>query len=207
MGIHRIITTNPKAFVCHEENLIRAMAIANALKPLFPTYDFVVQSDQPIFELPDANHFILDAVKSTAFQGKIDKIPAVTQHSIERSQEPSCKKCGSLDVRKDALAAWDKDSQQWELLSTHDQEYCGKCEDETHLVWKTCDYTAPKYTVSVMVEVGTEYVVHIQAGDVDAASDAAIDKVLADGNMEMSQVENASVTLILEGWPTVLFKD
>lgn len=42
-----------------------------------------------------------------------------------------CKYCGSYDVRRDAWAAWDYDSQQWVLEETFDNEYCKDCEGET----------------------------------------------------------------------------
>lgn len=39
-------------------------------------------------------------------------------------QKPTCSECGSDDVRADAFAAWDADSQQWEVSETYDKGGC-----------------------------------------------------------------------------------
>jgi len=45
-----------------------------------------------------------------------------------------CSTCGSDDVRRDAMAAWNVDKQEWELAAVMDQGYCeGKCEGECSL--------------------------------------------------------------------------
>lgn len=45
-----------------------------------------------------------------------------------------CIKCGSDDVRADAFAAWDVESQQWEIVETYDKgAWCECCNDETRL--------------------------------------------------------------------------
>ena len=41
-----------------------------------------------------------------------------------------CPDCGSTDVTRDASADWNVDTQKWELYTTYDACYCGKC-DET----------------------------------------------------------------------------
>lgn len=44
-----------------------------------------------------------------------------------------CEKCGSDLVTLDAWAEWDVDQQEWVLGATYDQNFCDKCEGETHL--------------------------------------------------------------------------
>lgn len=42
-----------------------------------------------------------------------------------------CDKCGSEDVLRDATAAWNEATQDWELAGVQDQGYCeGECEGE-----------------------------------------------------------------------------
>jgi len=43
---------------------------------------------------------------------------------------PVCDVCGSADLIKDAAAAWDRDRQEWSLLSTYDSTTCQRCERE-----------------------------------------------------------------------------
>jgi len=38
-----------------------------------------------------------------------------------------CNNCGSENVLKDAYAAWNVDSQQWELSNTFDNNICDDC--------------------------------------------------------------------------------
>ena len=42
-----------------------------------------------------------------------------------------CSNCGSENVRRDAWAAWDADSQTWELAVVFDAGYCDDCGDAT----------------------------------------------------------------------------
>jgi hypothetical protein len=44
-----------------------------------------------------------------------------------------CTDCGSTDVRRDATAAWNTETQEWELCAVQDQGYCEKCEGEAKL--------------------------------------------------------------------------
>ena len=44
-----------------------------------------------------------------------------------------CSHCGSDDVRRDAYAAWDVGSQEWELAAVFDQGYCEDCGGEATL--------------------------------------------------------------------------
>jgi hypothetical protein len=52
-------------------------------------------------------------------------------------EKPTCSECGSDDVRADAFAAWNAESQCWEVASTHDKggccEGCGK--GDVRFVW------------------------------------------------------------------------
>jgi hypothetical protein len=44
-----------------------------------------------------------------------------------------CSKCGSDDVRRDADAAWNVTTQDWELNAVYDQGYCEICGGEASL--------------------------------------------------------------------------
>jgi Protein of unknown function (DUF3768) len=52
---------------------------------------------------------------------------------------PTCSKCGSERVVRDAWGCWNPASGLWELEDVFDQEFCKKCEAETHFVWKRVD--------------------------------------------------------------------
>lgn len=47
----------------------------------------------------------------------------------ERKQ-PVCPDCGSTEVRLDAYAAWNTESQDWELSATFDSCTCEDCGEE-----------------------------------------------------------------------------
>lgn len=42
----------------------------------------------------------------------------------------NCTECGSTDVRIDAWASWNEETQEWELAETYDNPYCMECEGE-----------------------------------------------------------------------------
>jgi hypothetical protein len=44
-----------------------------------------------------------------------------------------CSNCGSEDVRRDADASWNEETQEWELLCVYDNATCEDCEGETSL--------------------------------------------------------------------------
>lgn len=44
-----------------------------------------------------------------------------------------CTTCGSDQVLLDAWAAWNPDTQKWELSSTFDSAYCEKCMGECQI--------------------------------------------------------------------------
>jgi hypothetical protein len=45
-----------------------------------------------------------------------------------------CAHCGSDDVRADAYAQWDVETQKWEIAQTFDKgAYCSKCDGETRI--------------------------------------------------------------------------
>lgn len=52
---------------------------------------------------------------------------------------PTCKSCGSERVARDAWACWNPQTGLWEIENVFDQEYCHKCEGETHFVWKRAE--------------------------------------------------------------------
>jgi hypothetical protein len=64
---------------------------------------------------------------------------------IERKKQVKvCYHCGSGDVLCDAYAAWDVDSQQWELSSTFDKgAFCNACDGETRIVSKPVECDEP----------------------------------------------------------------
>jgi len=45
-----------------------------------------------------------------------------------------CANCGSSEVRKDAWAAWDLNTQQWDLAAIYDHAYCLDCDARTTIV-------------------------------------------------------------------------
>ena len=44
-----------------------------------------------------------------------------------------CDICGSADVKKDAYASFDVETQQWELHSIYNAAYCDKCGSEASI--------------------------------------------------------------------------
>jgi hypothetical protein len=52
---------------------------------------------------------------------------------------PTCRHCGSENVRADAYAAWSVDSQQWEIVTIFENTDCEDCGGETSLDWKGID--------------------------------------------------------------------
>jgi hypothetical protein len=45
-----------------------------------------------------------------------------------------CSHCGSDDVRADAYAEWDVESQKWEIAQTFEKgAYCNECDGETRI--------------------------------------------------------------------------
>lgn len=55
---------------------------------------------------------------------------------------PTCERCGSERVTRDAFAFWDPETGLWELESVFDPEYCHACEGKTTFVWKRKDTLA-----------------------------------------------------------------
>jgi hypothetical protein len=47
-----------------------------------------------------------------------------------------CADCGGEDVSRDASAAWNEETQQWELKSVFDAGYCEDCSEEVTLETK-----------------------------------------------------------------------
>lgn len=44
-----------------------------------------------------------------------------------------CSHCGSENVRRDAWATWDVESQSWELATVFDAGFCDDCDGEASL--------------------------------------------------------------------------
>ena len=52
-------------------------------------------------------------------------------------QIPVCSLCGSENIKADAYAVWDPETQQWELSETFDKgAYCQGCDGETRIDWR-----------------------------------------------------------------------
>ena len=52
-------------------------------------------------------------------------------------QIPVCSHCGSENVKVDAYAVWDAETQQWEVSETFDKgAYCQECDGETRVDWR-----------------------------------------------------------------------
>ena len=45
-----------------------------------------------------------------------------------------CEVCGSDDVSRDALGAWNVATQQWEVRGVLDDAYCNRCDAKRRLV-------------------------------------------------------------------------
>ena len=53
-----------------------------------------------------------------------------------KKEKPVCRTCGSDDVKADAYAAWDVDTQDWQVADVYDKgAWCAACEDECRLEW------------------------------------------------------------------------
>jgi hypothetical protein len=57
---------------------------------------------------------------------------------------PTCGRCGSEDVVRDAWAAWNPNTGLWELQQVFDHAVCESCEETTEFVWKKCGETPPE---------------------------------------------------------------
>ena len=45
-------------------------------------------------------------------------------------EQPTCNKCGSTNLRKDAFAEWDNKTRDWVLHSVYDFTVCDDCGEE-----------------------------------------------------------------------------
>ena len=45
-----------------------------------------------------------------------------------------CPNCKGDDVLKDSWSDWNIETQEWEIVSTQDNEYCEDCDAEVNLV-------------------------------------------------------------------------
>ena len=54
----------------------------------------------------------------------------------QKGAVPTCVRCGSNDVVRDAWAVWNPVTGLWELRKVFDQAMCETCEESTELVWK-----------------------------------------------------------------------
>lgn len=101
---------------------------------------------------------------------KGEKVPVTV--TLKRVQMV-CPDCGSTDVTRDASADWNVDKQTWELFTTYDACYCGKC-DETK-----------------------RYFVEAELNELPAPSG---NKMLADRKNWQYEVANGDTVLGFEDW-------
>jgi len=57
---------------------------------------------------------------------------------------PTCGRCGSEDVVRDAWAVWNPKTGFWELQQVFDHAVCETCEETTEFVWKIRGETPPE---------------------------------------------------------------
>ncbi len=50
--------------------------------------------------------------------------------SNSNREHPTCKYCGSSDVRADAWAEWNDEKQEWTLADTYENFWCEACESD-----------------------------------------------------------------------------
>lgn len=63
-----------------------------------------------------------------------DNVAVMAEFSEKTRTHMVCAMCGSTDVRADAYAEWDADTDQWVLHSTYDEKHCESCEIRTSLL-------------------------------------------------------------------------
>jgi hypothetical protein len=66
---------------------------------------------------------------------------------------PICKHCGSTEVKRDAYASWDIESQSWVLHDTYDYTHCSACDGQTSIEYieysnvRCCDSCDCEYAI------------------------------------------------------------
>ncbi len=63
---------------------------------------------------------------------------------------PTCGRCGSEDVVRDAWAAWNPATGLWEQKQVFDHAICDTCEETTELVWKKREATSAEDKTEVI---------------------------------------------------------
>ena len=61
---------------------------------------------------------------------------------MDKREKPVCSHCGSDEVYRDACAAWNIETQQWELVTVYDNADCEQCQSETSLEMVSVDAAA-----------------------------------------------------------------
>lgn len=67
-----------------------------------------------------------------------------TNPTFAQKEKPICATCKTDDVRRDAFASWDVETQSWELSETYDYSHCNNCEGEARLEWVPATDSAEK---------------------------------------------------------------
>jgi hypothetical protein len=100
-------------------------------------YHETITDAEPVFESDAARGRFAVALKAvgmatdaTRFQAAYAKL----QQSAGRKDEPvepACRDCGSTNLTRDAFAAWDRESQHWELSAIYQSTTCHACDAES----------------------------------------------------------------------------
>jgi len=100
-------------------------------------YHEAITSPEPVFESDAARGRFTVALKAVGmatdaarFQAAYAKLQQASERK-DKPIEPVCRDCGSTDLTRDALAAWDADAQQWVLSAIYESTACQTCEAES----------------------------------------------------------------------------
>lgn len=69
-----------------------------------------------------------------------------------------CANCLGTDVRKDAWASWNSETDEWELSAVFDENWCEECEMSCDIVQDELEDPAP--AVPVIIDHDQDEVVH-----------------------------------------------
>ncbi|QDK35627.1 hypothetical protein [Sphingomonas sp. IC081] len=93
-------------------------------------YYETITGAEPVFESDAARGRFAVALKAVGiatdaarFQAAFAKLQQ-TAGQKDKPHEPVCRDCGSTDLTRDALAAWDADAQQWVLSAIYESTAC-----------------------------------------------------------------------------------
>ncbi|QTH24729.1 MULTISPECIES: hypothetical protein [Sphingomonadaceae] len=100
-------------------------------------YHETINAAGPIFDCDAARDRFAVALKAVGmatdaarFQAAYSKLQQAADRKI-KPVEPTCRDCGSINLTRDAFAAWDSDTQQWVLSAIYQSTTCHACEAES----------------------------------------------------------------------------